>query len=123
MKVRITRSDDLQRLLTLRCALWPGVELRHHELMINRRADNAARCVTMILENDDKEICGFAEATREMALGSDAARVQLDAVFVTPPMRGQGGARQLLDAVQRWAHSRGGRTWASEKIRSWPPRP
>jgi aminoglycoside 6'-N-acetyltransferase I len=107
MKVRIARPDDLSYLLTLRCALWPDIELRHHESMLHRRADNAARCITIILESGDREVCGFAEATREMALGGEAARVQLDAVFVTPPMRGKGGARQLLDAVQRWAHGRG----------------
>ncbi|MFT5445786.1 MAG: GNAT superfamily N-acetyltransferase [Gammaproteobacteria bacterium] len=107
MKVRIARSDDFPRLLTLRCALWPSVELQNHELMLHRRADNAARCATMILENDHKEICGFAHVTREMALAVEATRVQLDAVFVTPPMRRKGGARQLLDAVQRWAHCRG----------------
>lgn len=107
MKVRIARPDDLPHLLTLRCALWPDTELRHHESMLHRRVDNAARCATMILENDDRDICGFAEATREMGLGSEAVRVQLDAVFVTPPMRRKGGARQLLDGIQRWAHSRG----------------
>jgi aminoglycoside 6'-N-acetyltransferase I len=107
MKVRIARLDDLPRLLTLRCALWPSVELQHHESMLHRRANNEARCATLILENDDKEICGFAEVTREMPLAVEATRVQLDAMFVTPPMRRKGGARQLLDAAQRWAHGRG----------------
>lgn len=107
MNVRIARSEDLPRLLTLRCALWPSIDLQHHELLLQRRADNSARCATMVLENDDKKTCGFIEVTREIAFAVEATRVQLDAVFVTPPMRRKGGARHLLDAAHRWAHGRG----------------
>ena len=107
MKVRIAHPDDLTTLVILRCALWPHLDISTHEQHLRRRLESGARYATMVLMNTDGQLCGFVELMRELGLPGESHRVLLQAVFVTPAMRRCGGATELIEAAQRWAHGRG----------------
>jgi aminoglycoside 6'-N-acetyltransferase I len=107
VKVRPARREDREPLLGLRCALWPDRDLARHEREMRQRADAPARHETLLLEDADGRISGFAELTREHGAPGAEVRVSLEALFVAPTRRRQGGARMLLEAAERWAHSRG----------------
>ena len=107
MKVRMVRFDDLTDLVTLRRAFWPHLDVSDHQRILRRRFESSARFATLVLVNSDEQLCGFVELMRDPDLPGEPNRVLLQAVFVAPAMRRCGGATQLLEAAQRWAHGRG----------------
>lgn len=107
LRVRAALPADREALLTLRCALWPQLDLAHHERELQRRAAAPARHQTLLLEDESGRACGFAELTRDAAEHAQPARVVLQCLFVSPPARRRGAARLLLAAAERWAHGRG----------------
>ncbi len=107
MKVRGAREADAGTLLALRTALWPEREVRRHEREILLRAGARARHQTLLAEGPDGEVVGFAELTLVPGEAGRPARVLIGGLFVVPPARRQGVARNLLAAAEQWAHGRG----------------
>lgn len=110
MKVRGARTDDAEVLLRMRCALWPDMPLERQRTAIRLRGESSARHETFLVEDDGGDVCGFLELSRDPGVPGEAPRVVVDGVFVIPPARGQGMARQLVQGAEQWAHRRGAAT-------------
>jgi aminoglycoside 6'-N-acetyltransferase I len=114
MKVRGVRADDVEILLRLRCALWPDIVLDRQQMAIRLRGQSSARYETFLVEDDGGTVCGFLELSWDPGVPGESPRAVVDGVFVVPPARRQGLARQLIQGAERWAHRRGAVTLSCE---------
>lgn len=93
----------------MRCALWPEASAAEHEAELAAQGADRPDCATFVAARPDGRLCGFAEvALRPWAEGVEAQPAAfLEGLYVDPDMRRQRVARQLVDACDAWAASRG----------------
>jgi aminoglycoside 6'-N-acetyltransferase I len=73
--------------------------------------------ITLVAESSEGTLCGFAELSirREPVEGATTTPVAyLEGLFVLPPFRRSGLARQLIQASEQWAREQGCQELASD---------
>lgn len=103
--------------LHLRSALWPDSAATDHLAEMADIAGRAATFVALLAYDEQGRAQGLAEASvrHDYVNGSNTSPVAyLEGVFVEQASRGQGVARQLIAAVERWADGKGCRELASD---------
>ena len=115
VKIRRTQSAEDRDWNVLRVELWPHIDPAGCDL-----ADwlQSRRCyLGFIAESADGMAIAFAEASirTDYVNGCDSSPAAfLEGLYVRPPFRRQGVARQLLDEVMRWAREQGCSELASD---------
>ena len=103
--------------LQMRLALWPEANDDEH---LEEMAGFLARpehYAQFIARNDRDEACGFVEASirNDYVNGTETSPVAfLEGIYVNLTARRKGVARALVDAVARWAKSKGCAELASD---------
>ena len=109
-------SIDQAGWLSLRQALWPGS--RHEHLAeMSAFLDNPERFAQFVAYSATGEPCGFSEASvrADYVNGTHTSPVAfLEGLYVTPQHRRRGIAKELVGAVQSWAHQAGYSELASD---------
>src|SRR5438093_6005557 len=115
LRIRQARPEDKASWARLRRALWPDCSEHKHRLEIRQLLDSDG--VVFVAEDDQGKLIGFAEVSlrRDHVDGASISPVPyLEAWFVEAAFRKQGVGRSLMDAVERWATSRGYTELASD---------
>ena len=115
MLIRKASPVDSTRLAQLASRLWPHhtpaeLEPEFATLIVSPEA-------ACFLAFDGDEAIGFAQCQlrHDYVEGTSSSPVgYLEGIFVLPEYRGQGCARQLLNACERWAGEMGCREFASD---------
>ena len=115
MNVRKAEAADLNAVSALALALWPDhqpEELRQElaQLMDDKEA------AFFLLEEENRPV-GFAQCQlrHDYVEGTSTSPVgYLEGIYVSPGLRGRGGARALLEACERWAAKLGCTEFASD---------
>lgn len=115
MNVRKAEAADLNAVSALALALWPDhqpEELRQElaQLMDDKEA------AFFLLEEENRPV-GFAQCQlrHDYVEGTSTSPVgYLEGIYVSPGLRGRGGARALLGACERWAANLGCTEFASD---------
>ena len=118
MPVRIATSFDIDDWVSLRTQLWDDTGRDAHLAEIDAiLAGPPGECIAFLDFTDDNRIRGFAEAAlrHDHVNGCDTSPVAfLEGIFVCPDDRGCGIARNLVAAVETWAHAQGCSELASD---------
>ena len=115
MTIRRAEAQDLDALCALALELWPGHD--PGELWNDLAGIMAKPEAAFFLLEADGEPAGFAQCQlrNDYVEGTETSPVgYLEGVYVRPACRGQGGARELLRACERWAASFGCTEFASD---------
>ena len=115
MNVRKAEAADLNAVSALALDLWPDhqpEELRQElaQLMDDKEA-------AFFLLEEKKHPVGFAQCQlrHDYVEGTSTSPVgYLEGIYVSPGLRGRGGARALLEACERWAAKLGCTEFASD---------
>lgn len=113
MTIRRLQTQDLPAYFQLRTALWPDsaadFALEVAEIL------SADHLVSFIAEQGGK-LVGFVEVSlRAYAEGCASSPVgYLEGWYVTPPYRGSGVGRRLVEAAEDWARAKGCTEMASD---------
>ncbi len=115
MNVRRAEAPDLDTVTRLALALWPEHEW---DELWQEMADIMAKseAAFFLLEEGD-EAKGFAQCQlrHDYVQGSQSSPVgYLEGIYVSPELRGRGGAKMLLKACESWAASWGCTEFASD---------
>jgi aminoglycoside 6'-N-acetyltransferase I len=104
----VTMADRFEY-VRMRCALWPEASAAEHDADLPAHLAGRPDRATFVAVLPDGRLCGFSEvALRAWAEGVDAQPAAfLEGLYVDPDVRQQGIARQLVDACDEWAASRG----------------
>ena len=117
-KIRPARARDADRLLRLRCDLWPeGSEAEHGRDLAAYFAGQAREPLEILVAEDDRgELIGFCELSiRAYAEDCKTDRVgYLEGWYVAPDVRRTGLGRQLVAAGEDWARNQGCVEFASD---------
>lgn len=120
VRIAVATSGDAADWAEMRGALWPGGgDGGTHADDINRLLADAGATVNLIARDETGRAVGFAEASlrRDYVNGCKTTPVAfLEGIYVVPPARGQGVARALVDATERWARQRGVTELASDAL-------
>jgi aminoglycoside 6'-N-acetyltransferase I len=103
--------------LELRQALWPHDDASVHLEEMSRFCAESQRYGQFIAIAQDGTAQGFIEVAvrTDYVNGTDSSPVAfLEGIYVAPHARGQGVARALVHAAERWAHERGCVEFASD---------
>lgn len=114
--IRRCTLDQYDGWLDLREALWPDSE---SDTEIQTLLSTPERNLVLAFDDANGETIGFAEASirTDYVNGTHSSPVAfLEGLYVQPASRGQGVARQLVMAVQRWAQERGCTELASDAL-------
>ena len=115
MSIRRMRTEDIDRYVRLRVALWPGTtEMRHRTeiaAMLAKPEENA-----VFVCEEDGVLLGFAEVSqRKWAEGCLSSPVgYLEGWYVAEAARRRGIGRALARACEAWAIERGCTEMASD---------
>ena len=113
--IRKAESKDLPHLAALACRLWPDntvEEMRSEMGEILTKPD-----AVFFLAYEENVPIGFAQCQLryDYVEGTDSSPVgYLEGIYVAETYRKQGIARNLLDACERWAKSKGCAEFASD---------
>jgi len=114
-RIRQAQPDDKAFWLHLRRSLWPHCSDGKHDLEMGQLLKSGG--VVLVAEDGQGKVIGFAEVSlrRDHVDGASISPVPyLEAWFVEAAFRKQGVGRSLMDAVERWATSRGYTELASD---------
>lgn len=103
--------------LYLRSALWPDCPTAEHQEEMADIARRPDTLVALLALDEQGRALGLAEASvrHDYVNGSSTSPVAfLEGIYVEPAGRGQGVARSLIAAVERWAAARGCSELASD---------
>lgn len=103
--------------LDLRRALWPEGSAAEHRDEMAAFCANPQRFAQFVARAPSGEAMGFVEASlrSDYVNGTDSSPVAfLEGIYVTPPFRGRGAARALVQAVEQWARGLGCSEFASD---------
>jgi aminoglycoside 6'-N-acetyltransferase I len=114
--IRAAREADAEAWRLLRVALWPPDDHRE-EVAAFLRGELEEPRIVLLAKIQDGTLVGFAELSiREEVPGAYSDRVgYVEGLYVVPPKRGRGIARQLLAASRKWARSEGCGAFASDR--------
>jgi aminoglycoside 6'-N-acetyltransferase I len=109
--IRSYTASDFPEWRRMRTALWPD-QTEADMMMWLARADASV----IVAEQGPTRLCGFAEVgARSYADGCETSPVAyLEGWYVDADSRRHGVGAQLVQAVERWARSRGFRELASD---------
>lgn len=116
--IEVLASGDVDAWVALRVQLWPHDSLEEHRSGAHELLARGDRAAVFVAKVDD-DLVGFAEATLRMDYvnGSSTSPVAfLEGLYVVPQGRGQGIARALCDAVERWGARSGCTEFASDAL-------
>ena len=103
--------------LELRQALWPHDDAAVHLEEMSRFCAEPHRYGQFIAIAEDGSAQGFIEVAlrTDYVNGTDSSPVAfLEGIYVAPHARGEGAARVLVQAAERWARARGCVEFASD---------
>ena len=112
-------AADIADWVLLRQALWPDTGVDEHGAEIAEALAAPDRGLNLILRLADGAAVGFAEASlrHDYVNGCDSSPVAfLEGIYVAPPFRRRGLARQLVAAVEAWAAAQGCTELASDAL-------
>jgi aminoglycoside 6'-N-acetyltransferase I len=116
VSVREVQDSERAGWLAMRAELWPHCTSERHVTEMHEYFSSNGPLVTLVAVGDGAELCGFAEASlRPSAEGCTTSPVgYLEGIYVRPDCRCRGVGRLLVEAVRRWAASRGCMEFASD---------
>lgn len=117
MTIRLSTAQDLLEWMRMRCALWPDCSAERHQLEIRQLTTSTEAGVVLVAERDNGALCGFAEVSirRDHVDGASVVPIAyLEGWHVDADVRGRGIGRQLLEAAEKWAATRGLKELASD---------
>lgn len=108
-KIRQLRSDEREAWLHLRELLWPGFSRDELTREQEEILADSERNAVLVASSAAGTLVGFVEvALRDWAEGCSTRPVgYIEAWYVEPEHRRSGIGRQLIDAAEHWAFSRG----------------
>jgi aminoglycoside 6'-N-acetyltransferase I len=112
-------SLDQPGWLDLRLALWPDATEDDHRGYMTMSLAQPERFLQLMMYDADRRPVGFIEGSirADYVNGTETSPVGfVEGVFVVPPWRRRGIARQLFAAVGDWAKSRGCHELASDAL-------
>jgi aminoglycoside 6'-N-acetyltransferase I len=115
LRIRQAQPDEKASWLHLRRLLWPRCSEQKHKLEMEQLLQSGG--AVFLAENDRAELMGFAEVSlrQDHVDGASISPVPyLEGWFVEASFRKQGVGRALIEAVERWATSRGYTELASD---------
>ncbi|QLF71212.1 GNAT family N-acetyltransferase [Peteryoungia desertarenae] len=110
MTVVRASAADLDICAELRHQLWPHLAVDSHRAEIVDALSEPGRLVAFLCVDLNGEAIGFAEASvrSDYVNGCETSPVAfLEGIFVRSPVRRQGVATALVNAVAAWARSKG----------------
>ena len=109
IQVRPVEARDLEEWLRMRLALWPDGRLLLHQNEMREILSNPQEFITFVAERPAGGLGAFLEASlRRYADGCDSSPVgYIEGWYVDPDLRRLGIGRQLVQAAEGWAVSRG----------------
>ena len=110
-------AADLDVWTEMRHKLWPHLAVDSHRAEIVDALSEPERLVAFLCLGLKGEATGFAEASvrSDYVNGCETSPVAfLEGIFVRSPVRRQGVARALVNAVAAWARSKGLKELASD---------
>ena len=119
MKILPCTSIDQACWLSLREALWPHVSKQEHVADMASLLANPARYAQFVALSDVGEPFGFAEAAvrTDYVNGTHTSPVAfLEGIYVVPQYRRRGVAKELVEAVAKWARNAGCSELASDAL-------
>jgi aminoglycoside 6'-N-acetyltransferase I len=125
IQIRAVEAGDMEEWLRMRLALWPD---SHQASLLNEMQamlSNPQEFITFVAERPAGGLGAFLEASRRRyADGCDSSPVgYIEGWYVDPDLRRQGVGRQLVQAGEDWAVSRGclemGSDCELENLLSW----
>jgi aminoglycoside 6'-N-acetyltransferase I len=108
-KVRAVEASDMHEWLRMRLALWLGNRQESLLKEMQEMLSNPQEFITFVVERTAGDLGAFLEASlRRYADGCDSGPVgYIEGWYVDPDLRRQGVGRQLVQAAEDWAVSRG----------------
>ena len=115
MNIRRAEAADLDKVTALALELWPDHE---YDELWQEMVDimSGPEAAFFLLESDGKAK-GFAQCQlrHDYVEGTETSPVgYLEGIYVSPDLRGKGGAKALLKACEQWAASWGCTEFASD---------
>jgi aminoglycoside 6'-N-acetyltransferase I len=109
IQVRPVEAGDMEEWLRMRLALWPDDRLLRHQNEMREILSNPQELITFVAERPAGGLGAFLEASlRRYADGCDSSPVgYIEGWYVDPDLRRLGIGRQLVQAAEGWAASRG----------------
>ncbi|WP_010283648.1 aminoglycoside 6'-N-acetyltransferase [Bacillus timonensis] len=115
MEIVKATDNDIKIIVRLALLLWPDnveseLKMEFSELIQNKNA-------VFFLAKEESEAIGFAQCQlrTDYVEGTESSPVgYLEGIFVTKEFRGNGVAKQLLSACEKWAKSNGSKEFASD---------
>ncbi len=109
IQVRPVEAGDMEEWLRMRLALWPDDRLLRHQNEMREILSNPQEFITFVAERPAGGLGAFLEASlRRYADGCDSSPVgYIEGWYVDPDLRRLGIGRQLVQAAEGWAASRG----------------
>jgi aminoglycoside 6'-N-acetyltransferase I len=109
IQVRPIEAGDMEEWLRMRLALWPDDRPLRHQNEMREILSNPQEFITFVAERPAGGLGAFLEASlRRYADGCDSSPVgYIEGWYVDPDLRRLGIGRQLVQAAEGWAVSRG----------------
>ena len=117
MNIAAATASDLADWAALRQALWPRHGLKGHAEQIAQMLEEPSDLANFIARSADGNAVGLVEAAlrHDYVNGCQTSPVAfLEGIYVAPPHRRHGTARQLVAAVEQWARAHGCSEFASD---------
>lgn len=111
-------SADFEQWVALRFQLWPDYPLDEHRRDARELLSRGDRAAALVARSEGA-LVGFADATVRVDYvngSSTSPVVFLEGLYVAPQSRGQGIARALCDAIERWGARAGCTEFASDAL-------
>ena len=115
--IRLAQDRDIDALVGLRLALWPGEALEVRRAEVTANLARAGRDIATFVAEEAGEVIAFAEVTlrRDHVNGCETTPVAfLEGIFVRPEQRRRGVGRALVAAAEEWGRAQGCRELASD---------
>ena len=117
--IRLAQDRDIDALVGLRLALWPGEALEVRRAEVTANLARAGRDIATFVAEEAGEVIAFAEVTlrRDHVNGCETSPVAfLEGIFVRPEQRRRGVGRALVAMAEQWGRERGCRELASDAL-------
>jgi aminoglycoside 6'-N-acetyltransferase I len=116
-KIEELKPQFVDDWIVLRCLLWPDGSEHERRIEAETLLRRSDRAVVFLARSPEHETIGFAEATLrdDYVNGCATSPVTfLEGIYVQPDWRRRGVARQLCDAIEKWAAAIGCSEFASD---------
>ena len=105
--------------LDLRLTLWPDATAEEHRGYMAISLAQPERFLQLMIYDEQRQPVGFIEGSlrSDYVNGTESSPVGfVEGIYVVPPWRRKGIARQLFAAIGDWAKARGCRELASDAL-------